>query len=119
MAAGQHITPDMMEACYRFLCTTLPFRNWRMPNPDVVEFVVSLHRDRCAHHRAYRDGIRHEIAVSAHKVKRTKLLIECMAHEMVHMRQDQLGMLDQHGEWFQGLAALVCNRHAFDFVEFV
>jgi hypothetical protein len=113
-----HITPDLMEDSYRLLLKALPFRRWKLPHPDDIEFVVSLHRDRHAHHRAYKDGSGHEIAVSARKVKSLNLLTECMAHEMVHIRQDQLGMRDKHGDGFQRLAKLVCLRTGFDFATF-
>lgn len=113
-----HITPELMESSYLLLCKALPFRNWRMPHPDNVEFVVSMHRDRHAHHRAYTDGVTHEIAVSAAKVKTLALLNECMAHEMVHIRQDQLGMRDKHGAGFKRLAKLVCRRNGFDLSAF-
>lgn len=108
-----HITPENMEASYRLLLTALPFRNWRMPHPDDVEFIVSLHRDRRAHHCAYKDGIRHEISVSANEVKSLHLLNETMAHEMIHIRQDQLGLRDHHGASFQRMAKLVCRRNGF------
>lgn len=114
-----HITPDTMESAYRLLLTTLPFRRWRLPSPDDIEFVVTMHRDRHAHHRAYSSPAgQHEVAVSAHKVKSVWLLVECMAHEMVHIRQDQLGMRDCHGAGFKRLAALVCRRHGFDLAKF-
>lgn len=113
-----HITPDMMEASYRQLCTSLPFRRWRLPHPDKIEFRVTGHRDRHAHHRAYKDGSGHEIGVSAAKVKSYHLLNECMAHEMVHIRQDQLGLRDKHGAGFKRLAKLVCRRTGFDFEKF-
>lgn len=115
---GQLITPDMMEASYRRLMISLPFRRWRLPHPDDIEFRVTKHRDRHAHHRAYVDGSGHEIAVSAHKVKTLQLLDECMAHEMVHIRQDQEGMRDNHGAGFKRLAKLVCARTGFDLATF-
>ena len=114
-----HVTPDLMESSYRLLLNTLPFRRWRMPDPDKIEFRVSMHRDRHAHHRAYKDDSgRHEIAVSACKVKTISMLNECMAHEMVHIRQDQLSMRDNHGAGFKRLAALVCKRNGFDLTTF-
>jgi hypothetical protein len=120
MTKGLHLTPETLEASYLQLLTTLPFRRWRLPHPDKVEFVVSAHRDRHAHHRAYcapQLG-EHEIAVSAYKVRTLDMLTQCMAHEMVHIRQDQLGMRDQHGKGFKRLAALVCRRHQFDLAKF-
>jgi hypothetical protein len=114
----QHLTPEMLESAYRLLNTTLPFRRWGLPHPDKVNFIVSMHRDRHAHHRAYMDGDTHEVAVSAAKVKTPELLVQCMAHEMVHIRQDQLHMRDNHGRGFQSLAKLVCRRHGWDLATF-
>lgn len=112
------MTPETLESCYRLLLTTLPFRRWNLPHPDRVNFAVSLHRDRLAHHRAYKDGSAHDITVSAHGVKDLDLLTRCMAHEMVHMRQDKLGMRDTHGRGFQSLAKVVCRRHGWDLAKF-
>lgn len=113
-----HLTPEILEANYRLLSLTLPFRRWTMPHPDVVEFRVLIVRDRHAHHRAYADGTGHEIAVSTGAVRTLDGLTQAMAHEMVHIRQDQLGMRDKHGAGFKRLAALVCRRHGFDIAKF-
>lgn len=120
MPRGLHMTPDMLEASYRLLLTSLPFRRWRLPHPDRIEFCVTPHKDRIAHHRAYcapQLGD-HEIGISAHHVRDLHALNQAMAHEMVHIRQDQLGMRDQHGAGFTRLAALVCRRHGFDLAKF-
>jgi hypothetical protein len=121
MALGAvHMTPELLETSYRLLLGTLPFRRWKLPHPDKIEFSVSLHRDRLAHHRAYcapRLG-EHEIVVSAREVKDLVTLTRCMAHEMVHIRQDILRMKDHHGAGFKKLAALVCRRHGFDVTTF-
>lgn len=113
-----HLTPDILEANYKQLCLTLPFRRWRMPHPDIIEFRVLITRDRHAHHRAYTDSSGHEIAVSTGKVTTLDGLTQAMAHEMVHIRQDQLGMRDKHGAGFKRMAALVCRRHGFDIAKF-
>lgn len=115
-----HITPDMMEQSYCLLLTCLPFRRLRprLPHPDDVEFIVSLHRDRYAHHRAYLDGVQHEISVSAHLVKSLHMLNETMAHEMLHIWQDQHGLPNDHGPDFQRMAKLVCRRVSFDIATF-
>lgn len=114
-----HLTPETLESSYRLLCTTLPFRRWKLPDSDNIAFVVSMHHDRLAHHRPYKDGSgRHEIAISARKVKTLALLNECMAHEMVHIRQDQLGIQRAHGAAFKRLAALVCRRHGWTLATF-
>jgi hypothetical protein len=89
-----------------------------MPHPDVVEFRVTMHADRRAHHRAYKDGSGHEIALSAKSINTLGELTECMAHEMVHIRQDMLGLRDKHGAGFKRLAKTVCRRSGFDLKAF-
>lgn len=109
-----HTTPDMMEQSYCLLLTCLPFRNWKMPHPDDMEFNVSLHRDRRAHHCAYKDGVRHEITISAHEVDSLHRLNETMAHEMIHIYEDKQGVRAHHGPSFQRRAKTVCRRNRFD-----
>ena len=38
------LTPEILEGAYEFLRATPPFRGWRLPHADEVEFVVSRHR---------------------------------------------------------------------------
>lgn len=113
-----HVTPETMEAAYRLLLTTLPFRRWNLPHPDRICFRVLVTRERFGHWIAYTGSpYVGEIAVST-KVKTAALLVEVIAHEMVHMRQDDLGLRDHHGAGFKRLAALVCRRHGWDLEKF-
>lgn len=113
-----HVTPEAIEASYRLLCTTLPFRRWKMPHPDKLAFRVMTTRERLGHFVAYvgYDEIG-EIAVST-KVKTLHLLNEVVAHEMVHEYQERLGHKDGHGRHFKRLAGVVCRRHGWDLVKF-
>lgn len=113
-----HITPETMEAVYRLLCTTLPFRRWNLPHPDELGFRVSAHRDRHAHYRNEK-GVK-EICVSQVHAEGLDKLTQDVGHEMVHLRLDEVGdSRVHHGPKFQRLAAIVCRRHGWDLQSFI
>lgn len=115
-----HISPDMVEQAYELLRSTLPFRRWKLPHPDELIFRVTGHRDRHAHFQSWKvAGERQrEIIVSQHHAKDLHKLVQDVAHEMVHLRQDMLGRRDSHGPFYQRHAALVCRRHGWDLATF-
>lgn len=84
-----------------------------MPHPDKLVFRVLTTRERLGHYIAYQ-GYEQigEIAVST-RVKTLHQLNEVIGHEMVHIRQERLGMRDHHGPGFMKLSALVCRRLGF------
>src|SRR5690349_18038866 len=51
------LTPDIIEGAYEFLRMTPPFRGWRLPPADEVEFVVSRHKRYLGYHR----GLKHKV----------------------------------------------------------
>jgi hypothetical protein len=121
---GLHLTPDLLEGAYEYLRSSPPFRDWRLPDPDHVVFRVLGARDRFGHFRGWhRRGngadMFSEIAVSAQKVRTTQMLIATMAHEMIHLYQDENGTArGHHNPQFRRLAARVCKAHGFDLQEF-
>lgn len=115
----QHITPEMLEANYRFLLTTLPFRNWNLPHPDRIRFRVMVTKERYGHWNGTPEGDTvGELAVSIGMVVTTCGLTQTVAHEMVHIRQEAQGYRDHHGPHFKRLGKLVCRRHSWDFDNF-
>src|SRR3990167_10802079 len=80
------LTPAALSAAYEFLRTTSPFRGWKLPHADEVEFHVTRHRDREADHEVRRRE--HTIRVSSRTIKTTDALMQAMAHEMIHAYQD-------------------------------
>lgn len=115
MKPGLHITPAMMEAAYDYLRTTPPFRRWKLPDGDGIEFHVT--RDTatwgdCLEPGAGRPDWR--LRVSGALIGHTSTLMALLAHEMVHMRQILRGQRPTHGALFQRLAAQVCRHHGFD-----
>lgn len=112
------LTPDILRASYDYLCATLPFSRWNMP--DVDEIVFKVVNSRKFHGRAlYYTNQRkpaYEIEISRHFIGRTYSLMEVMAHEMIHVYQRETRMEKggEHNAAFNKLAARVCKQHGFD-----
>lgn len=119
-----NLTPEMLEQAYEYLRASPPFCHWDLPHADEVSFRVLGARDRFGHfrgrHRKARgaDGFS-EIAISAQLVSSTELLMATMAHEMIHLYQDETGTArGHHNPSFLRLAKRVCAIHDFDFSNF-
>jgi SprT-like family protein len=117
---GLALTPEMLESAYEYLRVSPPFCRWGLPEADQVMFRVMSTRDRFGHfrgrHRKARgdDGFS-EIAISAGLVRTTDALIATMAHEMIHLYQDETGTArGHHNPKFRKLAKRVCAIHGFD-----
>lgn len=113
-----HLTPEILEANYRLLCVTLPFRRWKLPHPDDLVFRVSAHQDRHAHFRNH-NKVR-EIVISQVHAAGLEKLTQDMAHELVHLRLDDTGNSRvNHGPKFVKLARIVCRRHGWPLDPFI
>jgi hypothetical protein len=107
-------TPTILEHTYELLRLTQPFKRWKLPPADDVEFHVINNRDRAADHCLVRTT--HKIRISAKLHSSLRTITETMAHEMVHVRERMLGLRAdvEHGEAFHKLADEVCRHHGFD-----
>lgn len=112
---SMHITPEVMEAVYRTLAITPPFRGWKLPHADDVGFHVLRTKNICGDHFLDKNR-RHHIRISHKKHSTLRSLTETIAHEMVHMREHELGVSQHiaHGTVFHRLADQVCRHHGFD-----
>ena len=113
--AGLHISPAMIEGAYELLRTTPPFRGWKLPHADDVTFVVLRKRRPFADtHFDRKKGFMVRVSHTAHTQLST--LLATVAHEMIHIRQGQLGQWHgpDHGALFNKLADQVCWYHHFD-----
>src|SRR5205809_861445 len=74
-------------------------------------------RDRFGHFRGRHSRARgadsfSEIAISAGMVRSTDMLMATMAHEMIHLYQDETGSArGHHNPQFRALSARVCDIH--------
>lgn len=110
------LTPEVLAAAYDYLRSTPPFRRWRrhLPPSDEVSFYVVRDTKTRGWHRL--NGS-HEVAVNERWVGHTATLMEVMAHEMVHVYQEDRGSGRagvQHNAEFVRLAGQVCRHHGFD-----
>lgn len=116
-----HITPAMLETAYEFLRTTAPFRSWKLPEADDVEFCVGggLPKGCYADYTPYSDGT-HRIRITCEKHRTPAEMLVSLAHEMVHLHQCYQETLSKgrtsvpHGRKFNALADKVCRAHGFD-----
>ena len=109
-----HLTPEMLEAAYELLRTTPPFKRWRLPPAEEVEFHVTKHLDLRGD--CVDAGHAHVIRISGNCHGSLQKLLETMAHEMCHVRQAINDPDDRahHGSVFKKYAAQVCRVHGFD-----
>ncbi|MBI3676025.1 MAG: SprT-like domain-containing protein [Proteobacteria bacterium] len=116
------LTPEIIEGAYEFLRLTPPFKNWRLPHADEVEFVVSRHHLHLGYYRGLRRKVHsHEIGISETCVGHTNTLLRAMAHEMIHQYQQRARTETpntEHNAEFKRLARTVCRHHGWDEKEF-
>ncbi len=110
------LTKELLRGAYDFLRQTPPFKKWRLPPGEIIEFHVTRNPHVQGDH-VLRKG-QHTIRVSSKKVGATQTLIELMAHEMVHVKCDREGVVAAHGADFKRAARLVCKYHGFDEANF-
>lgn len=110
-----HITPDMVELTYELLRATPPFKGWKLPHADEIEFHIApmKGRDQADYHW---NGRRHVIRVNPRKHHTLAALITTMAHEMIHMHEKlTCERWDvHHGRIFRKHATQVCRLHVLD-----
>lgn len=106
------VTRELMEATYERLMLTPPFSGWGLPDADDVVFrVLKTNRQQADYSFEKK---RHIIRVSCSRHKTLHSLDMTVAHEMVHMRDQLLGVRSHHGETFNKMADEVCRLHGFD-----
>ena len=109
------LTPEVCAAAYDFLQALPPFKTWKLPSADDIEFRVKEFQDRRGEFTLHKDG-HFSIAVNHEWVGFTDKLVRTMAHEMIHVRIDMMEDVDEedHGPVFMRLAARVCKIHGWD-----
>lgn len=108
-----HLTPAMLELCYELLRATPPFKRWKLPHADEVEFHVT--RDTQIVGDCVDAGHAHIIRLSGAKHGSVHAVVVTMAHEMCHLKQSVIAPREgAHGRYFKRLAKQVCKAHGFD-----
>lgn len=89
--------------CYDFLRSVKPFSDWKLPN----EIEVSVLDDTECFGEFIQPA---EINISRVLIFDIDTFVRTMAHEMIHMRQHQLGIEPDHGKSFWLLSRDVCSH---------
>lgn len=112
-----HITPDILASAYDFLRCTQPYKGWKLPHSDDIEFHVTKDRELVGHYARTPRKMDHEIGISAESVSQTNTLIFYMGHEMIHLYQ-AIQKTDtgkaMHNAEFKRLARQACAVHGWD-----
>ena len=108
------LTPDMLRTAYDYLCETPPFCRWNLPDSDDVRFLVVGDPTLRGWYKF--DDARHVIAISRRCIGHTVNLIATMAHEMIHLHEQNAKACGrgEHSAAFNRWAAQVCKAHGFD-----
>lgn len=108
------LTADTLRAAYDYLNTTPPFTRWNLPEGVDVHFRVV--RDPKSYADYHWSGTKHVICVSARLIGFTSSLMSTMAHEMIHLHEENANACGrgEHSAAFQKWAAQVCRSHGFD-----
>lgn len=106
-----------LRAAYALLRTLPPFNKWDLPDPKSVRFSRITDGSAMAEYCEEDDCV--EISISPEFHTTLHQVLMSMAHEMVHIRQDQLGRLPlnpakHHNAWWRKQAKIVCARLGFD-----
>jgi predicted SprT family Zn-dependent metalloprotease len=108
------LTPHIVAAAYEYLRATPPFRGWKLPDAEAVEFGVTRHRDRQADHTHYLRTNEHIIRVSSYHVGTSLKLLEAVAHEMIHLHQWRTRKASGHDRWFNKTSERVARLHGWE-----
>lgn len=110
------LSPNMVRKAYEFLCETPPIKQWNLPSSDDIRFAIANDPNTIAWHTAKGRGKkrRHVFAISAKCVGHTTTLLMAVAHEMVHLHHDLVGIPVAHGEAFKKHARQICKANGWD-----
>lgn len=106
------ITPTTVKATYTWLKTFPPFNKWRLPNPEKLNFSVESLKSRWADY----DPETKTLRVSSARVSTYHSLIQAVAHEMIHVKEDLAGRWsDKHDTvYFKSRCKTICKHWGFD-----
>lgn len=108
------LTPHMIAGAYDFLRECQPFKAWKLPEPDLIEFRTVRDSGCYGYFQFNKVPI---IGINDTGVGHTDSLIKIVAHEMIHMHQyfarlETAGAV--HNANFRKLADRVCRIHGWD-----
>lgn len=106
------VTADSIRSVYVLLLRFPPFCRWNLPPPEKLTFYVVPYKSEWGEYNPEKKTVR----VSTVKVSTFLSLVEAVAHEMCHVRQDVSGrypVKDVHNADFKRYAKQVCKHFPF------
>lgn len=118
-----HLTPDILAASYDLLRTTLPFRRWKLPPSDEIEFIVNADRHVRGFYSDRPEGFGqpvHKLGASCAVLSTLDSLLPVVGHEIIHLFQNIAGRETRamHNADFRRLSVQVCRHHGWDLAAF-
>lgn len=107
---GISVTKEVLESAYEILKLTRPFNRWKLPDSSEVKFHVLKTEGLSGDYYKDEKG-NHHIRVSEKTHTTLNTIMQTVAHEMCHMKDDSKA---HHGKKFHRLADSVCKYHGFD-----
>jgi len=112
-------TPVNVASAYEMLRDLHPFKRWKLPHADLVEFRTDMRKEVFAEHN-YRSRERKPplIRLSLVNIDHLDTFLRSIAHEMVHLAQVVNGEREGHGDTFTRRAKTVCKHFGWDYKAF-
>ena len=109
-------TPDACAAAYDCLRSFAPFKGWKLPSGEEVEFIVTRDPSKYGAHSHYICRDEHIIEISDACNGHLNTLMFTMAHEMVHLHQKRAKLVTkaEHNADFKRRAKSVCRELGWD-----
>lgn len=109
------VTEQTIMSCYELLITCPPFNRWNLPPSGKMTFEV-IRDPQC--YGEY-EPEPHTIRVSTKKNGHLYTMITTVAHEICHLRLEQMGVkkYETHGKSFKKLTDRVSKSLGFDPLE--
>jgi hypothetical protein len=114
VARAMNVTPKVLKSAYSHLRELRPFNRWSLPEASGVSFGLLNGMD----HAIYMLDRKHRIEVNAHTHTTHTQILMSVAHEMIHLRQNELGRLpvtrNPHNADFRRMARQICAEFGWD-----
>lgn len=116
------LTPELLEGAYEYLRASSSLRGLKLPHHDEIGLKVTREKDSYGWMHGDQRSVDADIGISECCVGSTHMLVQVMAHEMIHLYQHRRGKETpntKHNAEFRKIGRAVCAEHVFDFKAFV
>src|SRR6185295_14083410 len=108
------VTAETIRSVYVLLQSFPPFSRWNLPTVEKLNFTTAPLKSMWGDY----DPRSRTIRISSAKVSTFQNLVLAVSHEIIHLKQDELGrypVKESHNADFKRMAQQVCKAFDFDF----